>query len=101
MYADAVWDRTAQEADELSFRVGDVIEILDMTEDLWWLGSVKEQVKEQDSTKELSGWFPASFVRVSTSGKGWMDGWMERREIYAYTQCISDVQRVLCVSTCS
>ena len=54
MYADAVWDRDAQDGDELTFRVGDVIEILDMTEDVWWQGSVKDAV----------GWFPASFVRV-------------------------------------
>ena len=55
MYADAVWDRVALEDDELSFDVGDVIEILDMSDDIWWHGSVGEK----------SGWFPASFVRVS------------------------------------
>lgn len=55
MYADAVWDRVALEDDELSFSVGDAIEILDMTDDVWWYGSV-------DSA---NGWFPASFVRVS------------------------------------
>ena len=54
MYADALWDRAAQEGDELSFRVGDVIEILDMTDDVWWHGS----------KGETSGWFPSSFVRV-------------------------------------
>ena len=55
MYADAVWDRVALESDELSFRVGEVIEILDMTDDMWWQGSVRDR----------SGWFPSSFVRVS------------------------------------
>lgn len=55
MYADAVWDRVALEEDELSFRVGNAVEILDMTDDVWWYGCV-------DST---NGWFPASFVRVS------------------------------------
>lgn len=55
MYADAVWDRLALEDDELSFRVGDAIEILDMTDDVWWYGSVDTS----------NGWFPASFVRVS------------------------------------
>ena len=54
MYADAVWDREALDKDELSFRVGDVIEILDMTDDVWWHGSVGD----------VAGWFPASFVRV-------------------------------------
>lgn len=55
MCADAVWDRVALDADELSFRVGDVVEILDMTDEVWWYGSAKES----------TGWFPASFVRVS------------------------------------
>ena len=55
MYADVVWDRVALESDELSFRVGEVIEILDMTDDMWWQGSVRDR----------SGWFPSSFVRVS------------------------------------
>ena len=54
MYADAVWDRDAQDSDEISFEVGDVIEILDMTDDVWWQGSVHDTV----------GWFPASYVRV-------------------------------------
>ncbi len=59
MYADAVWDRVAiGSTDELSFRAGDVIEILDMTDDVWWHGSVGES----------SGWFLASFVRVSGLG---------------------------------
>ena len=43
------------EPDELGFRVGEVIEILDMTDDQWWHGSVGD----------ASGWFPSSFVRVS------------------------------------
>ena len=59
MYADAVWDRVALDSDELSFRVGDVVEILDMTDDVWWHGSVSES----------SGWFPASFVRVSPASR--------------------------------
>ena len=54
MCADAVWDRDAQDSDEISFRVDDVIEILDMSDDVWWQGSVHDTV----------GWFPASFVRV-------------------------------------
>lgn len=55
MYADAVWDRVGMDADDLSFNVGDVIEILDMSDDTWWQGSVQEKC----------GWFPSSFVRVS------------------------------------
>ena len=54
IHGDAVWDRVALDADELSFRVGDEVEVLDMTDDVWWYGSVEDVV----------GWFPASFVRV-------------------------------------
>ena len=68
MYADAVWDRVGLESDELSFRVGDVIEILDMSDDTWWQGNVQEKC----------GWFPSTFVRVSFScqreGEGGVGG---------------------------
>ena len=58
MYADAVWDHDARDSDEISFEVGDVIEILDMTDDVWWQGSVRDTV----------GWLQASFVRVREFG---------------------------------
>ena len=59
MYADAVWDRDALDSDELSFRVGDVIEVLDMTDDVWWHGSVRE----------TSGWFPAVYSRLAEASR--------------------------------
>ena len=55
MYADVVWSRVAQDRDELGFTVGDEVQVLDMTDDMWWYGSVQDTV----------GWFPASFVRVT------------------------------------
>ena len=54
IHGDAVWDRVALDGDELSFSVGEEVEVLDMTDDVWWYGSVKDK----------TGWFPASFVRV-------------------------------------
>ena len=42
------------EHDELGFKVGDVIRVLDMRNVDWWWG-------ELDSAQ---GWFPATFVRV-------------------------------------
>ena len=54
IHGDAVWDRVALEADELSFTVGDEVEILDMSDDVWWYGNVRDSL----------GWFPASFIRV-------------------------------------
>ena len=49
-------DCTSHEHDELSFRVNDVIAVLDMRDDDWWQGIVDDRI----------GWFPASWVRVST-----------------------------------
>ena len=53
--AEAVWDHVAMEPEELAFRAGDVIEVLDTVDRDWWWGSRGED----------SGWFPAAFVRVS------------------------------------
>ena len=53
--ADAVMDRTSIEPEELGFAVNDVIAVLDMTDDDWWQGMVNDK----------TGWFPASWVRVS------------------------------------
>ena len=54
MYADALWDHVGIKPDELSFKVGNMVAILDMTDELMWQGSMGEK----------TGWFQASFVRV-------------------------------------
>lgn len=53
--AEAVWDHVAMETEELAFRAGDVVEVLDTMDRDWWWGT----------RGESSGWFPAAFVRVS------------------------------------
>lgn len=53
--AEAVWDHVAMESEELAFRAGDVIEVLETVDRDWWWGATSGQV----------GWFPAAFVRVS------------------------------------
>lgn len=55
--AEAVFDHVAIEAEELAFRAGDVIEVLETVNRDWWWGSTGGQ----------SGWFPAAFVRVRTT----------------------------------
>jgi len=55
VYADAVFDYVSTEDGDLKFSANDVIEVMDMTRDDWWLGYINE----------TSGWFPASYVRVS------------------------------------
>lgn len=42
---------------ELGFKAGDVIEVVDATNKEWWWGRVLDS----------EGWFPASFVRVKES----------------------------------
>uniref|UniRef100_A0A1B6CGV1 Spermatogenesis-associated protein 13 n=1 Tax=Clastoptera arizonana TaxID=38151 RepID=A0A1B6CGV1_9HEMI len=55
--AEAVWDHVAMETEELAFRAGDVIEVLDTLDRDWWWGARGDQ----------SGWFPSAFVRLRVS----------------------------------
>lgn len=52
--AEAVWDHIAIETEELAFRAGDVIDVMDTMDKDWWWGSCRGKF----------GWFPAAFVRV-------------------------------------
>lgn len=56
--AEAVFDHVAIDADELGFRAGDVIEVLETNNREWWWGS---------TTNGKTGWFPAQFVRLRVS----------------------------------
>lgn len=55
--AEAVFDHVAIDSEELAFRAGDVIEVLDTVHREWWWGSAAGR----------SGWFPAEFVRLRVS----------------------------------
>ncbi|KAM4859428.1 rho guanine nucleotide exchange factor 4 isoform 2-T2 [Thomomys bottae] len=52
--AEALWDHVTMDDQELGFKAGDVIEVMDATNREWWWGRVAEG----------EGWFPASFVRL-------------------------------------
>ncbi len=52
--AEALWDHVTMDDQELGFKAGDVIEVVDATNKEWWWGRVLDS----------EGWFPASFVRV-------------------------------------
>ncbi|XP_046397730.1 uncharacterized protein LOC124164449 [Ischnura elegans] len=55
---EAVWDHVAMDPEELPFRAGDMIEVLDAWSDRhWWWGAKGDRL----------GWFPASFVRLRVS----------------------------------
>lgn len=55
--AEAVFDHVAIDSEELAFRAGDVIEVLDTINREWWWGTASGK----------SGWFPAEFVRLRVS----------------------------------
>ncbi|XP_043469994.1 uncharacterized protein LOC122503188 isoform X3 [Leptopilina heterotoma] len=55
--AEAVWDHIAIETEELAFRAGDVIDVMDTMDKDWWWGSCRGKF----------GWFPAAFVRLRVS----------------------------------
>lgn len=55
VYAEALWDHVTMGEQELAFKAGDVIRVLDAQEKDWWWGLVGER----------QAWFPSSFVRVS------------------------------------
>ncbi|XP_065177375.1 rho guanine nucleotide exchange factor 4-like [Sycon ciliatum] len=54
IFADALWDYVAVDPEELSFVVGDTIEVTDMEDDEWWGGTANG----------TTGWFPANYVRL-------------------------------------
>ncbi|XP_074477690.1 uncharacterized protein spata13 isoform X1 [Sebastes fasciatus] len=54
VYAEALWDHVTMEEQELAFKAGDVIRVLEASHKDWWWG--------RGADKEA--WFPSSFVRV-------------------------------------
>ncbi|XP_078266868.1 uncharacterized protein LOC144599625 isoform X4 [Rhinoraja longicauda] len=54
VYAEALWDHITMDDQELGFKAGDVIEVVDATNKEWWWGRIADS----------EGWFPASFVRL-------------------------------------
>ncbi|XP_036934619.1 spermatogenesis-associated protein 13 isoform X2 [Acanthopagrus latus] len=54
VYAEALWDHVTMGEQELAFKAGDVIRVLDASHTDWWWGRVADR----------EAWFPSSFVRV-------------------------------------
>ncbi|XP_010000194.1 PREDICTED: spermatogenesis-associated protein 13 isoform X1 [Chaetura pelagica] len=54
VYAEALWDHVTMDDQELGFKAGDVIRVLEASNKDWWWG--RKEDKE--------AWFPASFVRL-------------------------------------
>ncbi|XP_051266462.1 spermatogenesis-associated protein 13 isoform X1 [Dicentrarchus labrax] len=54
VYAESLWDHVTMEEQELAFKAGDVIRVLDASNNDWWWGRGPDR----------EAWFPSSFVRV-------------------------------------
>ncbi|XP_055492921.1 uncharacterized protein LOC129698081 isoform X3 [Leucoraja erinacea] len=52
--AEALWDHVTMDDQELGFKAGEVIEVLDASNKEWWWGMIDDK----------EAWFPASFVRL-------------------------------------
>ncbi|XP_026887422.2 uncharacterized protein arhgef4 isoform X4 [Electrophorus electricus] len=64
--AEALWDHVTMDDQELGFKAGDVIEVVDATNKEWWWGRVLDS----------EGWFPASFVRLRVNQDEPMDDYL-------------------------
>ncbi|GCB68035.1 hypothetical protein scyTo_0008163 [Scyliorhinus torazame] len=54
VYAEALWDHVTMDEQELGFKAGEVIRVLDASNKEWWWGMIEDK----------EAWFPASFVRL-------------------------------------
>nr|WEL12751.1 Rho guanine nucleotide exchange factor 4/29 [Halisarca dujardinii] len=82
LHADALWDHSPSDPQELPFKANDVIEILDMSNDDWFYGCIELN----------TGWFPASFVRLRVGYDALSETSLEaqeRRKVEDEGQCPS------------
>ncbi|XP_053312393.1 spermatogenesis-associated protein 13 isoform X4 [Spea bombifrons] len=54
VYAEALWDHVTMDDQELAFKAGEVIRVLEASNKDWWWGRIGDH----------EAWFPASFVRL-------------------------------------
>lgn len=73
VYAEALWDHVTMEEQELAFKAGDVIRVLDASHQDWWWGRGADR----------EAWFPSCFVRVS--------GLPDLRRMFALQQLKKDL----------
>ncbi|KAM8882092.1 uncharacterized protein arhgef4 isoform 2-T2 [Synchiropus picturatus] len=70
VYAEALWDHVTMDDQELGFKAGDVIEVVDATNKEWWWGRIMDS----------EGWFPASFVRLRVNQDEPMEDYLAHLE---------------------
>ncbi|MGH0175885.1 UNVERIFIED_CONTAM: hypothetical protein FKN15_071836 [Acipenser sinensis] len=67
VYAEALWDHVTMDDQELTFKAGDVIRVLDASNKDWWWGMIEDK----------EAWFPASFVRLRVNQEDCVVGSVE------------------------
>uniref|UniRef100_A0AAY4DCI0 Rho guanine nucleotide exchange factor 4 n=1 Tax=Denticeps clupeoides TaxID=299321 RepID=A0AAY4DCI0_9TELE len=70
VYAEALWDHVTMDDQEVGFKAGDVIEVVDATNKEWWWGRILDS----------EGWFPASFVRLRVNQDEPMEEYLAQLE---------------------
>ncbi|MFT7816020.1 uncharacterized protein LOC111840743 isoform X1 [Arapaima gigas] len=70
VYAEALWDHVTMDDQELGFKAGDVIEVVDASNKEWWWGRILDS----------EGWFPASFVRLRVNQDEPMEEYLDKLE---------------------
>uniref|UniRef100_T1IW01 Spermatogenesis-associated protein 13 n=1 Tax=Strigamia maritima TaxID=126957 RepID=T1IW01_STRMM len=60
MYAEALWDHVTMDPDELPFKAGDLVAVVNCIDQNWWWGALQDRM----------GWFPADFVRARVNQTG-------------------------------
>ncbi|XP_031439335.1 uncharacterized protein arhgef4 isoform X3 [Clupea harengus] len=70
VFAEALWDHVTMDDQELGFKAGDVIEVVDATNKEWWWGRILDS----------EGWFPASFVRLRVNQDEPMEEYLAQLE---------------------
>ncbi|XP_046869996.1 rho guanine nucleotide exchange factor 4-like isoform X3 [Hypomesus transpacificus] len=70
VFAEALWDHVTMDDQELGFKAGDVIEVIDASNKEWWWGRILDS----------EGWFPASFVRLRVNQDEPMEDFLSQLE---------------------
>ncbi|MGH0154612.1 UNVERIFIED_CONTAM: hypothetical protein FKN15_028211 [Acipenser sinensis] len=83
VYAEALWDHVTMDDQELGFKAGDVIEVVDATNKEWWWGRILDS----------EGWFPASFVRLRVNQDEPMEEYLAKLEDGKAEDSSSSVRR--------
>ncbi|KAM5257200.1 tyrosine-protein kinase FRK [Ctenodactylus gundi] len=87
-YFVALYDYHARTAEDLSFRAGDRLQVLDASHEGWWLARHLER-QEPSSGEQLQGYIPSNYVAEDRSLQAelWFFGAIKRADAEKQLQC--------------